>query len=93
MKIVINRCFGGFGLSDLASDMYCAAKNIAADNFFDRDVPRNDPVLVEIIEKLGTAADGRYSELKIVDIPDDVDWIVEEYDGMEYVAERHRVWS
>ena len=93
MKIVINRCYGGFGLSDQASEMYCAAKNIPADNFFDRDVPRNDPVLVEIIEKLGTAADGRYSELKIVDIPDDVDWIVEEYDGMEYVAERHRVWS
>lgn len=93
MKIVINRCFGGFSLSNQASEMYCAAKNISTDNFFDRDVSRNDPILVEIIEKLGTAADGRYSELKVVDIPDDVDWVVEEYDGMEYVAERHRVWS
>ena len=93
MKIVINRCFGGFGISTRASEIYCAAKNISTKDFNDHDIPRNDPVLVNIVETLGSEADGKFSELKIVDIPDDVDWIIEEYDGMEYVAERHRVWS
>ena len=44
-------------------------------------------------ELLGSAADSRYSELKIVDIPEDVDWYIEEYDGREWVAERHRTWE
>lgn len=38
----------------------------------------------------GTA--GRYAELKVVEIPDDVKWTIEEYDGWEHVAEKHRVW-
>ena len=25
-------------------------------------------------------------------IPDDVEWYVEEYDGIEWVAEVHRTW-
>ena len=27
------------------------------------------------------------------DTSDDVNWYIEEYDGMEHVAERHRTWS
>ena len=34
-----------------------------------------------------------YAQLKIVEIPDDVKWIVEEYDGIELIAEVHRTWS
>jgi len=58
-----------------------------------RDIERNDPVLIQVIEELGTEADNRYSELKIVEIPDDVEWQIEEYDGLEWVAEKHRTWS
>ena len=93
MKIVINRCFGGFGLSDQALEMYSTAKKLNPNNCWESEIARDDPVLVHIVESLGEQANGKYSELKVVDIPDDVDWIVEEYDGMEYVAERHRVWS
>jgi hypothetical protein len=28
----------------------------------------------------------------VVQLPADVDWIVEEYDGQEWIAERHRTW-
>jgi hypothetical protein len=28
----------------------------------------------------------------VVEIPDDVNWQVEEYDGMEHIAEKHRTW-
>jgi len=50
-------------------------------------------VQVEVVEELGIKANGFCSELKIVEIPDDVEWIIEEYDGKEWVAEDHRRWS
>jgi hypothetical protein len=60
--------------------------------FSDREIVRNDPVLVEIVERLGSESNGLYSDLKIVEIPDDVDWEIMEYDGMEHIAEKHRTW-
>ena len=60
----------------------------------DRDIPRDDPVLVRVVRELGgDAAGGAAADLKIVAIPADVDWTIEDYDGMEWVAERHRTWS
>jgi len=29
---------------------------------------------------------------KVVEIPDDIEFVIEEYDGIEWVAEKHRVW-
>jgi hypothetical protein len=46
-----------------------------------------------MVEEGGTDVNGTYSDLKVVDVPDDVNWYIEEYDGMEHVAERHRTWS
>jgi hypothetical protein len=113
MKIVINRDFGGYGLSDQAVREYGKRKglNLVEDgpddhgftyfyvneidenNYFsDREIERDDPVLVEIVERLRSEANGRYSDLKIVEIPDDVDWDIMEYDGMEHIAEKHRTW-
>jgi hypothetical protein len=57
------------------------------------DVERDDPVLVQVVEELGEKADGRYSQLKIVEIPDDVEWDIQEYDGIESIHEKHRVWN
>jgi len=61
--------------------------------FTPRDIPRNDPFLIQVIEELGKQANGKYSLLKIIDIPDDVDWEIEEYDDWEWVAEKHRRWE
>lgn len=58
----------------------------------DRDIDRADPILVRVVEELGETANGRYASLKIVEIPADVDWILEEHDGLEWIAERHRIW-
>ena len=93
MKIVINTCYGGFGLSDQGLAIYASKKNKSIDDVHYFDIPRNDPVLVEIVEDLGQQANASYAELKVVEIPDDVDWYIKEYDGIEHIAERHRTWS
>ena len=92
-KIVINTCFGGFGLSESSLEDYKKRKNITDENFYHWDIPRDCPDLVAMVEEGGTDVDGIYSELKVVDVPDDVNWFIHEYDGMEHVAERHRTWS
>jgi hypothetical protein len=60
--------------------------------FYDRDVARDDPDLVSTVLGLGSAANGSFAELKVVAVPDDVQWYIEEYDGQEWVAETHRTW-
>lgn len=111
MKIVINACYGGFGLSHEAVLRYAEIKGInlvwkqerwmkhyykdsvSDDNYFsEMDIPRDDPALVQVVEEMGAAADGQYAKLKIVDVPDDVQWHIAEYDGNEHVAENHRTW-
>lgn len=91
MKIAINACYGGFGLSEKAFDLY---KEKAQNSIsYDGDINRADPILIEVIEFLGDEADTRFSQLKIVEIPDGVDWEIQEYDGFEHVAEKHRTWG
>lgn len=92
MKIVINKCYGGFGLSKEAMDLYLEKKGMQGENLHGSEIERDDPVLVEVVEELGILASDVYSELDIVDIPDDVEWEIEEYDGNEWVAEVHRTW-
>jgi len=63
------------------------------ENYFsDRNIERNDLVLVWIVEQLAELANGFAAKLKVVEIPDDVDWQIDEYDGLEWVAEKHRTW-
>lgn len=92
MKIVINSCYGGFGLSDDAIAGYMAAKNLSVepDQY---SIDRADQDLVRIVEKLGSLSNGNNAELSIVEIPNDVKWQIEEYDGKEWVSELHRIWG
>lgn len=62
-------------------------------HFSDRDLERDDPVLIQVIEELCSEANGAHANIGIVEIPDDVEWHIEEYDGTEWVAENHRTWS
>lgn len=113
-KIVINTCWGGFGLSDEALLRYAEIKGLKLvrveatdygndsfyineihdDNyFFDQCIDRNDPCLVQVIEEMGKDASDVYSELKVVEIPDGVEWEIDDYDGRETIEEKHRKWS
>jgi hypothetical protein len=46
-----------------------------------------------VIEEMGKAANSWAADISIVEIPDDVQWHIHEYDGLEHVAENHRTWS
>ena len=91
MKIVINDCYGGFGLSKEALALFNERTGTVIT--YDIEIKRNDPILVEIVEQLGESANGRFAELKVVEIPDDVVWGIEEDDGHEWIAEKHRTWN
>jgi hypothetical protein len=55
---------------------------------------RDDPILVQVVEELGEKANTVFSELKIVEIPDDVIWEIDEDEsGPEKVREVSRVWD
>ena len=92
-RIVINDCYGGFSLSESALVKYKDLAGITDPDFYSRDIERDDPYLVKIVKELGSAANGPHANLKIVEVPADVDWIVSEYDGAEWVAEKHRTWN
>lgn len=95
--IVINACFGGFSLSEEAQKALGIRGaypdnedfDIESDNW---DAYRADHRLVQTVRNLGPKANGGFAQLKIVTIPDGVDWTIKEYDGQEHIAEVHRTW-
>lgn len=137
MKVVINKCYGGFGLSSKAEALYAEKAGIkiyrysgsykqkrtklAIDEeggiithtftkdfgetmpddtkesnkyyWSHNDIDRNDPFLVQVVEELGEEANSSFSILQIVNVPDNVNWYIEEYDGNEWVAEQHNTWG
>jgi len=107
MKVVINTACGVFSLSKSAMQEIAKLKNWqfvdqtngsmwwedGSDTIWDSDISRSDPDLITTVESLGPDAWGDYSELKIVNIPNDINWYVHYNDsGIEHVAEYHRTW-
>jgi len=122
MKIIINVCFGGFGLSneafnwlvqnkgwritdysddggyvdptaEIVRNRYHGGTEYCYSSTLDDDVVRQHPDVIEAVEILGGRADGDFAELKVVDIPDDIEWEIKYYDGNEHIAEKHRTWG
>jgi len=90
-KVVINKCYGGFGLSKIALERYNELAGTS--HTYGRDIGRTDANLIQIVEELGVEVNDSNSKLKIVEVPDDVDWELKQNDGMEWIAETHETWS
>lgn len=77
-EIVLNHCYGGFGLSEFALEELGDTNE-----FFDEC--REDEGMIALIKKYGTEKiSGNYAKLEIVEIPDySTDYYIDEYDGME----------
>lgn len=114
MFVVINKCYGGFGLSRKAlhrlRELGCKeaieetdlgekypGTNDVREKFlgesFLGEIPRNSELLIQVIQELGEEANGDYSKLRIIEIPNGINWEVDDYDGMERVVEQHESWG
>ena len=108
-KMVINSCWGGFGLSPAAharlGSVYVKSDDAeygvgywdtsSWNQGLDQNGPefRSLPALVAAVELLCDEASGSYSRLRVVDVPDDAEVYISEYDGRETVREDHRSWG
>ena len=96
MQVVINTSYSNFAISaDAISLIQKKIKNPKAKsqiNAYAFDNDRSNPLLVEAVQKLGAKANGLYTTLKIVEIPDDIEWQVFASNGEEWIAEKHRTW-
>jgi len=134
MFVVINNCFGGFGLSHDAIMRYAELEGLKlypfiddgrfGDNkykpyvnsekaffisyskkplnedgtyvggslFSEGDIKRDNPNLVKVVKEMKEKANGDCADLKIVEIPDNVEYAIYDYDGMESIHEKHRSW-
>jgi hypothetical protein len=91
MKVAINRCFGGFGLSREAYKFLGIPWDKYGFKYNDYD-KRTDPELIRCIETLGRSASGSLANVIVVTIPNDIEWEIDDYDGQESVEEKHRSW-
>jgi len=118
MKVILNKCYGGFSFSQEAVMMYgkaigvnyrcvdgyhytsCSDEEIAAMDEWEQDNAfvtfderyRYNPVMIKIVEQLGERANTECSLLKVVDIPDEVEYTISDNDGIETLYEKCRRW-
>lgn len=137
MKIVVNKCYGGFGLSPIAIKEYLKLKgkecffykkdyktkmlnrvsvenattydlsltkdygekmeenwkSFDTDYFYYNDIERTDLDLIKVIETLGEEkSSGECAKLRVIEIPDGIEYEIDEYNGIESIHETHRSW-
>jgi hypothetical protein len=94
VKVVINDCYGGFGLSQEAFDLY-KEKGGTAKDVWEVNDNRADPILVEVVEELGSKKSSHsYAKLKVVEVPEGAQYRIGEYDGDEWIEYRDDIdWS
>lgn len=83
-KVVINDCFGGFGLSKEAIQRL-KELGLSEETIDNLDYSRNrtNPLLVQVVEELGDKANGNCASLIVEEIPPNKRWKIHNYDGQE----------
>ena len=129
MQVAINRCYGGFNLSNEAMNKLIEKNSsflltYTPKEWFGKNEPNEEQIvdcmkknsnvgykdgkiyffevhdkyvrihsdLIDVLQELGPKANGCFSKIKIVNVPDDIEFEIDEYDGMESVEEIHRRW-
>ena len=72
MKLVVNKCYGGYSVPSAVADA------IGCDAWDDSIEVRTNPVFINYVGN-------GYSGLKVVEIPDNMEFEIEDYDGFETV--------
>lgn len=55
---------------------------------FCHEIPRDSVLLIQVIKELGEDANGSFARLKIVEIPDGIEWCIEECAGLEWIEKK-----
>lgn len=136
-KVILNKCYGGFQVSDKAYQLYAKKKGLELfkydmefrdkrffykkstkqDNLFStyftkdfgeggeisnedykryhlylKTENREDPILIEVVEELGKEASDSCGNLIVVEIPKDLEYVIDDYDGIEILHEKVQEW-
>ena len=82
MTFILNKCYGGWSISDFAMEQLG----------LDSNYPDMDEVdekkLARLINEYGSEkCSGHSAKLKVIEIPDNAtDWDIEDYDGVERIV-------
>ena len=80
-KVVINKSYGGFSLSEIALEWIAKhASDLAVED--GSRIPRHHPMLAAAVEVLGDLANGEDADLIIIEFPGE-QYFITEYDGAE----------
>lgn len=79
-KVVINDCYGGYGLSEEVEEYL---KTITGVENPEWELDRHDINLINAITKFGKKANGFCASLTFENVPVGVDYEIQEYDGAE----------
>lgn len=82
-----------WGGACLVGDVYAGGKVV--EKFYGAhcgNLERTDETLVKVVETLGEKANGRFADLRIDEIPDGVEYEIDEYDGQESVVPPRMSW-
>lgn len=100
MKIVLNKCFGGFSISrncaERMAELGCehAKEALASKNEYAWSYgyvngrgkySRTNPYLIQAVEELGNQANGQCAELAVEEYYFDPEDLIREYDGLEHL--------
>lgn len=83
-KVVINICYGGFDLSDLALTALATRKGVNMDDIDPFSIPRHDADLVAVVEEMGRASWGPFARLSVASVAGNR-YRIKEYDGLESI--------
>ena len=77
--------FNNYFTKDLGDNVEISDEDYEKYHLYLREKAREDKTLIEVVEKLGEKASGMCGKLKVVEIPDNAYYVIDEYDGIETI--------
>ena len=87
-----NSIFRHYFIKDMGDNVEISNEDYEKYCLYLKDEHREDPILIEVVEELGEKASGRFGYLKVVEIPDDLEYVIDEYDGIETLHQKVEEW-
>ena len=87
-----NSIFRHYFIKDMGDNVEISNEDYEKYCLYLKDEHREDPILIEVVEELGEKASERFGNLKVVEIPDDLEYVIDEYDGIETLHQKVEEW-